>query len=129
MMRGREIIAVNGIWLPDPDGVEAGHNVMDKYALRAVQNGLLHREIAAKKYDFTLNWSLFDDPSAYTEVWRALDSLSEYATFRILHPSGDGYVVFEGYTTGPKATMQSYYSIDGQMFSRWRSLKASIIER
>lgn len=128
-MAERGIISVNGMWLPNPDGVEAGHNVLDKYALRAIHDALLHREIAGKKYNYDLNWTMFSDDSDYTEAWRILDQLGRYATFRILSPDGNGYIEFDGYTTGPKATMQSYYSMGEQARSQWRSLKVSIVER
>lgn len=73
------MISVDEVWLPNPSGLEVAYTVMDKYALRDI-NYKLHREIAAKKIKYTLNWNYIPDSAEFAALWDLLAGLPEYVT-------------------------------------------------
>lgn len=127
-MAENNILAVNGVWLPNPAGIEVTYSVLDKYAERSM-DGKLNREIAAKKIKYTLNWPYMPDNSAFIALWNTLASLPEYATFTLPHPDGTMHT-FEGYLGADLGvTMYGYWDMGAKCEARWQSLKASVIER
>lgn len=46
-MGGNNILAVNGVWLPSPSGLEVTYNVLDKYAKQSM-DGKLSRKSQRK---------------------------------------------------------------------------------
>lgn len=124
----KSMISIDGVWLPNPSGLEVTYTVVDKYALRDL-DFLLHREIAAKKIKYTLNWNYIPDSAAFAALWELLASLPEYATITAPHPNGSMHT-FEGYLGADMGvTMRSYWDMGEGRMSTWQSLQASLIER
>lgn len=73
------MISVDEVWLPNPSGLEVAYTVIDKYALRDLDYKL-HREIAAKKIKYTLNWNYIPDSAEFAALWDLLAGLPEYVT-------------------------------------------------
>ena len=122
------MFAVNGMWLPNPSGLEITYIVLDKYAERSM-DGKLNREIAAKKIKYTLNWPYMPGDSVFVNLWNTLAGLPEYASFTLPHPDGTMHT-FEGYLGADLGlTMYSYFDMGSKKMSNWQSLKASVIER
>ena len=122
------MISVNEVWLPNPSGLEVAYTVMDKYALRDI-NYKLHREIAAKKIKYTLNWNYIPDSAEFAALWDLLAGLPEYVTITAPHPNGTMHT-FEGYLGADMGvTMRSYWDMGEGRMSTWQSLQASLIER
>ena len=67
-MGENNILAVNGVWLPSPSGLEVTYNVLDKYAKRSM-DGKLSRKIAAKKLKYTLNWPYMPNSADFILLW------------------------------------------------------------
>lgn len=127
-MAENHMLAVNGVWLPSPSGLEVTYNVLDKYAERSM-DGRLNREIAAKKLKYTLNWPYMPDNAAFISLWNTLASLPEFASFTLPHPDGAMHT-FEGYLGADLGvTMYAYWDMGQGCEARWQSLKATIIER
>lgn len=53
----KNMMAVNGVWVPDPDGLEVTYSVLDKYAKRNM-SAQLSRKIAGKKLEICLELGL-----------------------------------------------------------------------
>lgn len=127
-MADKNMLAVNGVWLPNPSGLEITYNVLDKYAERAM-DGRLNREIAAKKLKYTLNWPYMPDNTAFISLWNTLAGLPEFASFTLPHPDGTMHT-FEGYLGADLGvTMYSYWDMGAGCEARWQSLQATVIER
>ena len=126
-MVGRDMVAVNGAWVPNPANVEYTYSVLDKYAERSL-SGKLTREIAAKKRKWVLTWPYAEDDDC-KEVWDTFAALQEYANFTLPTPDGTMATV-EGYVgADTTATMLSYWDTGAGSKARWKNLKISIIER
>lgn len=122
------MFAVNGVWLPNPSGLEVTYSVLDKYAERSI-DGVLNREIAAKKLKYTLNWPYMPGDAVFINLWETLAALPEYASFTLPHPDGTMHT-FEGYLGADLGvTMYRYFDMSEQRMADWQSLKASVIER
>ena len=127
-MSNANMISINGTWLPDPSGLEFSHTVIDKYAMRDLDYKL-HREIAAKKIKYILNWNYIPDSAAFTALWNLLESLPEFFTVTAPHPNGTIHT-FTGYLGADMGvTMRSYWDMVAGRMSTWQSLQASLIER
>ena len=127
-MGGNNILAVNGVWLPSPSGLEVTYNVLDKYAKRSM-DGKLSRKIAAKKLKYTLNWPYMPNRADFILLWDTLASLPEYAMFTLPHPDGTMHT-FQGYVGADLGvTMYSYWDMGRGCEARWKNLKATVIER
>ena len=127
-MGENNILAVNGVWLPSPSGLEVTYNVLDKYAKRSM-DGKLSRKIAAKKLKYTLNWPYMPNSADFILLWDTLASLPEYAMFTLPHPDGTMHT-FQGYVGAELGvTMYSYWDMGLGCEARWKNLKATVIER
>ena len=124
----KNMVTVNGTWIINPAGVDVVYSVLDKYAERDM-NGILHREIAAKKIKYTLNWNYIPDSAEFAALWDLLAGLPEYVTITAPHPNGTMHT-FEGYVGADMGvTMRSYWDMGEGRMSTWQSLQASLIER
>jgi len=121
------MLAVNGVWQPNPAGVEIAYSAMDKIAERDMA-GRLYREIAAKKIKYVLNWPYLPDNAAFAAMWNTLAALPEFAWFTLPHPDGTMHT-FEGYIGDMGVTMLSYWDMGTGSQARWKSFKVNIIER
>lgn len=124
----KDMMAINGVWVPNPDGLEITYSTLDKYAKRNI-SGQLSRKIAAKKIKYTLNWAYFPEQAEFVALWELLAGLPEYATFTLPDPDGT-MRTFVGYVGADiSVTMMSYWDMGQGRESRWKSLKATVIER
>jgi len=124
----KSMIAINDVWLPNPSGLEVRYAVIDKYGMRDLDYKL-HREIAAKKIKYVLNWNYIPDSAEFVALWNLLASLPEYASITAPHPDGTMHT-FTGYLGADMGvTMRSYWDMGEGRMSTWQSLQASLIER
>ena len=123
----KNMVTVNGTWIINPAGVDAVYSVLDKYAERDM-NGILHREIAAKKIKYTLSWPYMPDNDEFISMWNLFASLPEFANFTVPNPDGTSHT-FQGYIGDMSVTMLSYWDMGQGCQSRWKSFKVSVIER
>ena len=119
----KNMVTVNGTWIINPAGVDVVYSVLDKYAERDM-NGILHREIAAKKIKYTLSWPYMPDNDEFISMW----NLPEFANFTVPNPDGTSHT-FQGYIGDMSVTMLSYWDMGQGCQSRWKSFKVSVIER
>ena len=123
----KNMVTVNGTWIINPAGVVVVYSVLDKYAERDM-NGILHREIAAKKIKYTLSWPYMPDNDEFISMWNLFASLPEFANFTVPNPDGTSHT-FQGYIGDMSVTMLSYWDMGQGRQSRWKSFKVSVIER
>lgn len=123
----KNMVTVNGTWIINPAGVDVVYSVLDKYAERDI-NGILHREIAAKKIKYTLSWPYMPDNDEFISMWNLFASLPEFANFTVPNPDGTSHT-FQGYIGDMSVTMLSYWDMGQGCQSRWKSFKVSVIER
>lgn len=123
----KNMVTVNGTWIINPAGVDVVYSVLDKYAERDM-NGILHREIAAKKIKYTLSWPYMPDNDEFISMWNLFASLPEFANFTVPNPDGTSHT-FQGYIGDMSVTMLSYWDTGQGCQSRWKSFKVSVIER
>ena len=123
----KNMVTVNGTWIINPAGVDVVYSVLDKYAERDM-NGILHREIAAKKIKYTLSWPYMPDNDEFISMWNLFASLPEFANFTVPNPDGTSHT-FQGYIGDMSVTMLSYWDMGQACQSRWKSFKVSVIER
>ena len=123
----KNMVTVNGTWIINPAGVDVVYSVLDKYAERDM-NGILHREIAAKKIKYTLSWPYMPDNDEFISMWNLFASLPEFANFTVPNPDGTSHT-FQGYIGDMSVTMLSYWDMGQWCQSRWKSFKVSVIER
>ncbi len=123
----KNMVTVNGTWIINPAGVDVVYSVLDKYAERDM-NGILHREIAAKKIKYTLSWPYMPDNDEFISMWNLFASLPEFANFTVPNPDGTSHT-FQGYIGDMSVTMLSYWDMGQGCQSRWKSFKVSVIER
>ncbi len=123
----KNMVTVNGTWIINPAGVDVVYSVLDKYAERDM-NGILHREIAAKKIKYTLSWPYMPDNDEFISMWNLFASLPEFANFTVPNPDGTSHT-FQGYIGDMSVTMLSYWDMGQGRQSRWKSFKVSVIER
>ena len=123
----KNMVTVNGTWIINPAGVDVEYSVLDKYAERDM-NGILHREIAAKKIKYTLSWPYMPDNDEFISMWNLFASLPEFANFTVPNPDGTSHT-FQGYIGDMSVTMLSYWDTGQGCQSRWKSFKVSVIER
>lgn len=122
------LFKVNGQALADPAGVEATLYTIDKYAERSL-DGMLNREIAAKKYKYILNWPYTPDREEFQTLWNTLATLGEFASFTFPGPGSDTLMTITGYIGDMTTTMLSYWDMGAGRQADWKSLKVSVIER
>ncbi len=123
----KNMVTVNGTWIINPAGVDVVYSVLDRYAERDM-NGILHREIAAKKIKYTLSWPYMPDNDEFISMWNLFASLPEFANFTVPNPDGTSHT-FQGYIGDMSVTMLSYWDMGQRCQSRWKSFKVSVIER
>ena len=124
----KNMMAVNGVWVPDPDGLEVTYSALDKYA-KLNMSAQLSRKIAGKKLKYVLNWAYMPERAEFIALWNLLADLPEYAMFTLPHPDGTMHT-FQGYLGGDTTvTMMSYWDMGQGCESQWKSLKATVIER
>ena len=123
----KNMVTVNGTWIINPAGVDVVYSVLDKYAERDM-NGILHREIAAKKIKYTLSWPYMPDNDEFISMWNLFASLPEFANFTVPNPDGTSHT-FQGSIGDMSVTMLSYWDMGQGRQSRWKSFKVSVIER
>lgn len=123
----KNMVTVNGTWIINPAGVDVVYSVLDRYAERDM-NGILHREIAAKKIKYTLSWPYMPDNDEFISMWNLFASLPEFANFTVPNPDGTSHT-FQGYIGDMSVTMLSYWDMGQGCQSRWKSFKVSVIER
>ena len=123
----KNMVTVNGTWIINPAGVDVVYSVLDKYAERDM-NGILHREIAAKKIKYTLSWPYMPDNDEFISMWNLFASLPEFANLTVPNPDGTSHT-FQGYIGDMSVTMLSYWDMGQGCQSRWKSFKVSVIER
>ena len=122
------ILEINGREIhPAPTAIEATLSALDKYAERDVNTGLLQREIASKKWKYTISWDFFEDQSEFNILWNILANIGEFATFRLPDPNSGKKITIEGYIGDITTPMRAFVK-QGEI-SVWKSLKVNIIER
>lgn len=124
----KNMIKINGVWIPSPAGLDISLEAVDKYAQRT-ENGQLQRKMLAKKYKYNLNWEYIPDNVEFNEFWAMLAETGEFFSFVAPTPDGNNTHEMEAYIGPMSTTMMSYYDIGQQRQARWKSFKANIVER
>lgn len=75
----KNMVAINGTWIPNPVGVDVVYSTLDKYAERSM-DGLLNREIAAKKIKYTLSWPYLPGRTTIYAMMNLFASLPDLQT-------------------------------------------------
>lgn len=113
---------------PDPDGLEVTYSVLDKYAKRNMVRPA-KPEDRREKTEICLELAYMPERAEFIALWNLLADLPEYAMFTLPHPDGTMHT-FQGYLgADTTVTMMSYWDMGQGCESRWKSLKATVIER
>lgn len=124
----KNMIKINGVWIPSPAGLDISLEALDKYAERT-EDGQLQRKMVGKKLKYSLNWEYIPDSTEFNEFWALLAATGEFFSFVAPTPDGKNTNEIEAYIGPMSTTMMSYYDIGQQRQARWKSFKANIIER
>ncbi len=123
-----DMISINGIWLPTPDGLDITLNPLDKYTSeRNPQTGILYREMVGKYWQFDIHWTYAENVERMNKIWNTLMATSEYFDVNLPLPTGERKTI-NCYHAPLKVSMRSYWSIGQQKVADWLNISTSLID-
>lgn len=123
----KEMIKVNGTWIPTPAEFTFSVEDVDSEAFRTL-DGMLHRKRIGKVNKLQCKWSIVPDTQEYYDFFNVMDNLPEYFTVQYPHPNGDNTYTEVMYRGNPLQTQMRSYWVDGHI-SKWRETSVNFIGR